>query len=267
MFIRIIIFILFYSNVLINTKNVIRNNDSSDVNIKWIDDKFALELLKQNNSILLTIIDTRSSNEYNGWKSFEKYDYNTDSVNVFSGHFKGAINFEVEWLFNFNETQLNDLFTTRVGVLNEENGGNNTDDTKFYNILIYDTKLERIEAMRDYFLNKYKIQTLYLYKIIDKKILYDELVAQNLTHLAEHEPSYDLLISPEFLYSLIFNPIASIATTNRIANLTQTTAALVTPMPNYKLFDVSNVDENQFYMISHIPTSVHLSTNEIEELC
>jgi 3-mercaptopyruvate sulfurtransferase SseA len=83
--------------------------------------------------------------------------------------------------------------------------------------------------------------------------------------LAEHEPSYDLLISPEFLYSLIFNPIASIATTNRIANLTQKTAALVTPMPNYKLFDVSNVDENQFYMISHIPTSVHLSTNEIEE--
>jgi thiosulfate/3-mercaptopyruvate sulfurtransferase len=96
-------------------------------------------------------------------------------------------------------------------------------------------------------------------------MLYDELVAQNLTHLAEHEPSYDLLISPEFLYSLIFNPIASIATTNRIANLTQTTAALVTPMPNYKLFEVSNVDENQFYMISHIPTSVHLSTNEIEE--
>ena len=33
----------------------------------------------------------------------------------------------------------------------------------------------------------------------------------------------------------------------------------------YKLFDVSYGDENQFYMISHIPTSVHLSTNEIEE--
>ena len=33
----------------------------------------------------------------------------------------------------------------------------------------------------------------------------------------------------------------------------------------YKLFDVSYGDETQFYMISHIPTSLHLDTCEIEE--
>ena len=265
--------IIFLFFLTLNSKTLaksVQSDLSSDVNIKWVDDKFVLELLKQpsRNNSTLVIIDTRSSNEYNGWKSFEKYDYNTDLLNVFYGHFKGAVNFEVEWLFNYNETQLNDLFTNRVGLLqipDEEIIGNQTTEENSYEILIYDTKLERLEAMRDYFLNKYRIQTLYLYKIIDKKVLYEELEKQNLTHLTEYEPAYDILVSPEFLYSLIFNPIASIATTYRIANLTQTTPSLVQPIPNYKLFDVSNVDENQFYMISHIPTSVHLSTNEVEE--
>ena len=33
----------------------------------------------------------------------------------------------------------------------------------------------------------------------------------------------------------------------------------------YKLIDVSYGDEKQFYTMSHIPTSVHLDTNEVEE--
>jgi 3-mercaptopyruvate sulfurtransferase SseA len=258
MLLKILLFISLY-NLQTHAKSI--TNESTDVTLKWLDDQTVLELLQTLNSTL-TIIDTRSSNEYNGWKSFEKYDYNPENVNIFSGHLKGALNFEIEWLFNFNESLINDLFLNRVGLSPaEDEYGNSTSEFIVYDILVYDTKLERLEAMRDYLLNRYKINNLYLYKIIDKKSLYDELVARNMTDTIEYEPQYNILISPEYLYSIIFNPVA---TTSRIVNLTQTTA-VHSPIINYKLFDVSYGDENQFYMVSHIPTSVHIDTNEIEE--
>lgn len=309
-----------------------------ETNVKWLDDLNVLEMLRLNSSDMI-IIDTRNSNEYNGWKSFEKIDHSSD-LNVFNGHFKNAYNFEIEWLFNFNEISLNDVFLNRIGLVAKDNQSLDEDSTilsqlttitpsmnldlklnssetetnisvnktarivaskqsslplKHYQVLIYDTKLERLEAMRDYLLNKYKLNTLLMFKIIDKKILFDLMTNLNVTDLIEYEPQYDLVISPEYLYSILFNPLAAITqssslpsysssinhhtvpvSTNEIKKRLSLTDSIQTSTINsntilpsavkqYKLFDVSYGDENQFYINSHIPTSVHLDTNEIEE--
>lgn len=121
-------------------------------------------------------------------------------------------------------------------------------------IVLYDTKLERLELMRDFLLRKFKLSVMHLFKIADKSKLANILTQTNNTHLFVSEAFYDTVIPPEYLYSVILN-----SNSGSVINSTKKA------FNGYYLYDVSYGDADKYYTKGHIPTSVHLDTNNIEE--
>ena len=109
----------------INTKEVLKNLDNSN----WI------------------IVDTRDTNEYNGW------DLSNLGVN---GHIKGATDFSYRWLDKENLNESNKK------ILKERVAEKNIKSDK--NIILYNTNKEKSEIVANYFRNL-GIKNIYFYNL------------------------------------------------------------------------------------------------------
>jgi hypothetical protein len=101
-------------------------------------------------------------------------------------------------------------------------------------------------------LNDAEINTFITYKLNHTNAISE---ASSTTAIASNlffqEPFYDMLLSPEVLFTILrpFN---------------QSFVINVNPLVDYKLFDVSQGGPEKHYERSHIPTAVHLDTYELE---
>jgi len=118
-------------------------------------------------------------------------------------------------------------------------------------IILYDTDKSRLERVKDFLDNNFSVKRIYLCQINEQEIA--RFVKKvNDTSLFFREPLYDMLISPDALNAII-----------RPVRVDQTLK--ISPILEYKLFDVSNDELKYHYDIQHIPGAVHLSTDDLEE--
>lgn len=215
-------------------------------NTKWITSNEFYQLIAQfKSSNSHVIIDTRTSNEYNGWKSFDKlfstgFDFNqTGLVTLYdlkSGHVTNSVNLDADWIHLF-ESDLKSLIEKRLGL--------STDGDK-KSIILYDTQKDRLEKVKTYLNSNFNLDLVYLCKLTDAELSQFVLTSNVTGNLFFQEPFYDQLLSPEALYAILrpFNDSYVINTK---------------PVTDYFLFEVG--PEN-FYEQSHIPTAVHLKMED-----
>jgi rhodanese-related sulfurtransferase len=117
-------------------------------------------------------------------------------------------------------------------------------------VILYDTDKSRLERVKDFLESNFNIKRIYLCQIKEQEIA--RFVSKvNDTSLFFREPYYDSLISPDALNAVI-----------RPVRVDQTLK--ISPLLDYKLFDVSNDELKYHYDIQHIPSAVHLSTDDLE---
>ena len=115
---------------------------------------------------------------------------------------------------------------------------------------MYDVHKERLERVKDYLISKFNLKRIYLCILNDEQI--EGFAKQsNETSLFFREPSYEMLISPNALNAMI-QPVEGDNTVK------------IDPITEYKLFDVSTKDLMYHYDLGHIPSAVHLNTDELE---
>lgn len=245
-----------------------QQHQQSQPDIKWITPSDFLELIRylfdQAKNIPYTnflIIDTRNSNEYNGWKSFDAIyaalDFNRTGLqplyDMKNGHVVDAHNFDADWLHLFDPDALKTVITERIGIrLKQQTSESSLDSSiPILPLVLYDTKRARLEKVKQYLVENFAVNLVYLCHLDDRE-LSDLVTRANVSgNLFFQEPFYDMLLSPEVL-NAILRPYNH---SNRI---------LLKPITDYKLFDVSSTTPDVHYDRSHIPTAIHLNTNDLE---
>lgn len=136
----------------ITTEEVIKNLDNSD----WV------------------FVDTRDTNEYNGW--------NLDNLKV-NGHIKGATDFSSNWLNKKYMTEANKtILSERVKTKGIENSKN---------IVLYSNNAQENEKVEEY-LNSLGIKNIYSY-ILDEKTGYEKIPF-------EVYPNYEMIVPAKWVY-------------------------------------------------------------------
>ena len=213
----------------------------------------------------IIIVDTRNSNEYNGWKSFSsKSKRNSNSKNNLltfeqnglsqlydtkNGHITRAHNFDADWLHLFDAEKINELLRKRLGLSLK----NETSPTQTI-LILYDTCKIRLSKMRRFLVesSNFRINSIYMCQLDNKQISsqilsqQEQLSSSNLTEILSNqlvffqEPFFDMLLSPDALNHILLNRIHV----------------------DYKLFEIS-ASSSSSYDISHIPTAVRVLSSEI----
>lgn len=254
--------------------------------LKWINKDDLIELIAylsqeaRSSEKSAIVIDTRNSNEYNGWKSFQvrsgpKKAPTTNNSGLLSlydmknGHVVDAHNFDADWIHLFDSQSLNSLVSDRIGLkLKTTNRTVAVGDMEQPTIpvILYDTRRSRLEKVRMYLMKNFLLSELYMCQMADADfndiftkaatipngIFSNETNTPLANNLFFQEPFYDMLMSAEVLNSIL-RPYNDTYVTN------------VRPILSYKLFDVSKGGADKHYERSHIPTAVHLSTSELED--
>ena len=167
-----------------------------------------------------------------------------------NGHVVDAHNFDADWLHLFDPDALKSVVTERIGIRLKQT----VQDAELVPILpvvLYDTKRARLERVKQYLVDNFAVNLVYLCHLDDHELSEMVLRANISGNLFFQEPFYDMLLSPEVL-NAILRPYNH---SNRI---------LLKPIADYKLFDVSSTPPDTHYDRSHIPTAVHLNTNDVE---
>ncbi|RNA10391.1 thiosulfate sulfurtransferase [Brachionus plicatilis] len=216
-------------------------------NTKWITSNEFYQLVAQfKSSSSHVIIDTRSSNEYNGWKSFDAlfstgFDFNQTGLatlyDLKSGHVTNSLNLDADWIHLF-ESELKHTIETRLGL---------SADGQKKSIIVYDRNKERVEKVQQYLNANFNLDLVYLCKLTDDELSRFVLTSNVTGNLFFQEPFYDQLLSPEALYAILrpFNDSYVVNTK---------------PVTDYFLFEVG--PENT-YEQSHIPTAVHFKIEDL----
>jgi hypothetical protein len=167
-----------------------------------------------------------------------------------NGHVVDAHNFDADWLHLFDPDALKSVLTERIGIRLKQS----VLDPELVPILplvLYDTKRARLERVKQYLVDNFAVNLVYLCHLDDQEMS-DLVTKSNISgNLFFQEPFYDMLLSPEVL-NAILRPYNH---SNRI---------LLKPITEYKMFDVSSTGPEVHYDRSHIPTAVHLNTNDLE---
>ena len=231
-----------FTLIVLLIKTVCLNAD----NTKWITSNEFYQLVAQfKSSTSHVIIDTRSSNEFNGWKSFDtlfkkEFDFNQTGLatlyDIKSGHVINSLNLDADWIHIF-ENELREIVQTRMGL---------TLDGEKKSLILYDTKKERLEKAKKYLNSNFNLDLIYLCRLTDEELSRFVLTSNVTGNFFTQEPFYDQLLSPEALYAILrpFNDSYVINTK---------------PVTDYFLFEVGS--EN-FYEQSHIPTAVYLKIED-----
>jgi 3-mercaptopyruvate sulfurtransferase SseA len=222
----------------------------------------------------IIIVDTRNSNEYNGWKSFSsKSKRNTNSKNNLlitfdqatnglsqlydtkNGHITRAHNFDVDWLHLFDAEKINELLRKRLGLsLKNETSSSPTQTI----LILYDTCKIRLSKMKRYLVESsstsiFRINSIYMCQLENEQISMqilsqqEQISSSNLNETLSkqlvffQEPFFDMLLSPDALNHILLNRIHV----------------------DYKLFEISSSLSLSSYDISHIPTAVRVLSSEI----
>lgn len=242
-------------------------SSSTQPHVKWINSDELVELLsflslqsKSSNNLISEInsivIDTRSSNEYNGWKSFKDIYVSVSSnqtgllqlYDKKNGHINDAHNFDADWIHLFDSEYLKNLIADRIGLRIKSE----IEQVKNFPIIIYDTEKIRLEKVKAFLLENFMVNIVYVCEL-DNEELSTLILKTNVSgNLFFQEPFYDMLISPEVLNAVLrpFNNSDSIQ---------------VKPITGYKLFDICKGGPELHYELSHIPTAMHLNTNHLED--
>jgi molybdopterin synthase sulfurtransferase len=253
------------------------------VDIKLINLVQLIEMVTKNPT--LVVIDTRNSNEYNGWKPFQitksfhenntaifnnnnnnniknNKNKNLQNKGVFSlydiknAHVADAHNLDADWLDIFDESVLNTLIEDRIGLkikpqyarLTEKNTtlNNKQNTTQLVgHVVLYDTNIERLEKAKNFLVKNFQIEKMYVCQIGDREMT--QMLEVQKGDLVFQEPFFDMLISVTVL-----NVILSY-------NAKQSKSVI-----NYKLFDISIGNTQNHYQKSHIPTAIHMNLNDFE---
>ncbi|CAF0732362.1 unnamed protein product [Brachionus calyciflorus] len=242
---KYLIFLLFFA------LNIFKLNSEKNDNVKWINSNEFLQLISQfknSNSKNYIVIDTRSSNEYNGWKSFDKmfqteFDFNqTGLSNLYdfkSGHVTNSFNLDSDWLHLFDSTQLNTLIENRIGL-------KASNDSKKISVILYDINKQRLEKAKNYLNDNFNLDLIYLCKLSDDELSRYVLTSNITGNLFFQEPFYDQLLSPEALFAIL-----------RPHNVSY--VVVTSPVTDYFLFEIGS--EN-VYEQSHIPTAVFMKIED-----
>lgn len=115
---------------------------------------------------------------------------------------------------------------------------------------MYDVDKQRLDRVKDYLTDHFELKRLYLCQIKEEEIA-GLVKTSNNSSLFHREPFYDMLISPDILNNIIRPARAE-------------GGAKISPILDYKLFDVSNDELKYHYNLNHIPSAVHLSTSDLE---
>lgn len=234
--------------------------------VKWINSNDLLELLiyvnqqAQSKSANVIIIDTRNSNEFNGWKSFsESRTFKNQSglsqlYDSKNGHVNDAHNFDSDWIHFFDPDVLNNLVSERLGLRFKNNNSTIAtpdSDLPTVPIVLYDTQKIRLEKVKSYLIQNFIINSIYLCQLEEAEISNILSKTNETNNLFFQEPFFDMLISAEVLNNILrpFND-------SYVIN--------VKPIAEYKLLDVSQSGPEE-YERSHIPTALHLSIKELED--
>lgn len=109
-------------------------SDTAETRITWINATHLIELVsylidqKRTSQSDVVVIDTRSSDEYNGWQSIDNnFEVTKNTVAKMTtmksllknknGHIGFAHNLDSDWLDLFNESALNDFIEYRYGLV------------------------------------------------------------------------------------------------------------------------------------------------------
>jgi 3-mercaptopyruvate sulfurtransferase SseA len=229
--------------------------------IKWLTSSELIEFIaylnKQIGKVNFRIIDTRNSNEYNGWKSIhEPSKTNTNHSGLFTlydtknGRIQNAHNFDADWLHLFEPNLLDNLVVERLNIqLRKTSKVSDVEEP----IILYDTIKMRLEKVKNYLVENFAVNSIYLCQLKEDNI--SRLLSTNNqaeSNLFFQEPFYDMLLSAEVL-NMILSPFNDTYVLN------------VKPITEYKLFDVSQGDADKHYVSSHIPTAVHMNTFDFED--
>ena len=242
--------------ILNQTNSPLTTVTNKEPDLKWLETKDLIELVsylmhqeKSNTTTQSNIlIDSRDSNEYNGWKSFQNNQ--SDLLSFYdekNGHVSFAHNFDADWIDTVDQNQLDSFLVERFGLtpISEQK----TQQLPKDRLIIYDTNILRLEKVKNYLMNKFLVHTTYLCRIEEDEIgkLFQKTnVTTN--NIFFQEPFYDMLISPEILNAII-RP-----------NLDENNIVTVNPLVEYKIFEVG-VDNTQ----DHIPSAFRLNMNELED--
>ena len=251
--------------IIINKQDFESLMNSSETKITWINSTHLLELItylveqRRTGENDVIVIDTRSSDEYNGWNfnTPNNNDLTEKTLNSLyentNGHISFAHNLNSEWLELFNNTMLNDFIIHRYGFKLQNQTANFGDKTKerIVPVILYDTDRQRLEKVKTYLNNNFDLKRIYLCQIDEQDI---ERFSKKLneTSIFFREPFYDMLIAPGSLNSII-RPVKD-----------QNGNPSTNPLIDYKLFDVSKEELRYHYEIGHIPSAVHLNTDDLE---
>jgi 3-mercaptopyruvate sulfurtransferase SseA len=242
--------------ILNQTNSPLTTVTNKEPDLKWLETKDLIELVsylmhqeKSNTTTQSNIlIDSRDSNEYNGWKSFQNNQ--SDLLSFYdekNGHVSFAHNFDADWIDTVDQNQLDSFLVERFGLtpISEQK----TQQPPKDRLIIYDTNILRLEKVKNYLMNKFLVHTTYLCRIEEDEIgkLFQKTNATT-NNIFFQEPFYDMLISPEILNAII-RP-----------NLDEKNVVTVNPLVEYKICEVG-VDNTQ----DHIPSAVRLNMNELED--
>lgn len=240
---------------------------SVDTKITWINSTHLIELVtylvdqKRTSKEDVVVIDTRNSDHYNGWHAIDKDAYKDGAhrnngikslIATKNGHISFAHNLDSDWLDLFNQSALNDFIEYRYGFKLKEN---DTDSRSLKErsapVILYDVDKQRLERVKDYLNDHFELKRLYLCQIKESDIA-GFVKTSNDSGLFHREPFYDMLVSPDILNNII-------RPERQPEGITK-----ISPILDYKLFDVSNDELRYHYNLNHIPSAVHLSTDELE---
>jgi 3-mercaptopyruvate sulfurtransferase SseA len=254
-------------------------SSSGQTQVNWIKSKDLLDMVlflykesKVSSFPSAIIIDTRNSNEYNGWKELNAIMASSTTNNnsqqqqmgslsnffdAKNGHVSDSHNLDADWLSLFDPALLNVLIGERMGLKQKNNNrtvATGDMEQPVVPVILYDTRKSRLEKVKNYLISNFQLNTIYMCQIDNSEELLSVFSKSNETSsLFFQEPFYDMLFSAEVLYAIL-RPYNDTYNTVKVRSLI-----------DYKLFDVSQGGPDKHYERSHIPTALHMNTNDLEE--
>ena len=145
--------VVFNKNETNKTDNL--NELHKEPKLRWLETKNLIELTtylmhqEKTNKSDLILIDTRDSNEYNGWKSIQSNQTNLLSFyDMKNGHISFAHNFDSDWIDTIEPDFLHDFLVKRFKFKPK-----NSVDLKLNlpkdRIILYDTNILRLEKVSE----------------------------------------------------------------------------------------------------------------------
>ncbi len=138
------------------------NDLHKEPKLKWLETKNLVELTtylmhqEKTNTSNLILIDTRDSNEYNGWKSIQNNQ--TDLLSFYdmkNGHISFAHNFCSDWIDTVDPESLHEFLMQRFN-LNPKNSADLKLNMPRDRLILYDTNILRLEKVNNQLFKAFK---------------------------------------------------------------------------------------------------------------